>query len=222
MDDGDNIRAIGGGALRLFAALLLAGAVGGLILHQVVCGGDPSEAANENSPIEMLQLSFLLLSSALTAIVAAKRREWREGILLVCALLASMAIRECDKIFDDLLFHGAWQPFAFGVAAAAICAALRRRSRAAAGLAAVSRDRSFGLLCAGLATIFAFSRILGYKRIWLTIYRDVCGERFAIELCRAMKSIAEEGTELFGYALVLLWAALFAADALRSLGRDRG
>ena len=66
-----------------------------------------------------------------------------------------------------------------------------------------------------MSAIIAFSRILGYKRIWLTIYRDICGEKYAIELCRAMKNFAEEGTELFGYALVFLWAASFAASILR-------
>ena len=214
MDFGDDTKTIAGGALRLFAALLLSTLVGLLIFNQVIRGGDPSEAANENSPIELVQLALLLLSAALTAVAAWKRKEWREGVVLVGAFFLCMSIRECDKVFDELFFHGAWQPFAFGVAATGVAMAFRRRGRAAAGLAAIVRDRSFGLVCAGLCVVFAFSRILGYKRIWLAIYRDICGEEHAIELCRAMKNIAEEGTELFGYALVFLWAVAFATSAL--------
>ena len=211
----DDVKVIAGGALRLFAMLLLSAAVGCLILHQAIYGGDPSEAAVENSLIELLQLASLLLSVTLLSIVAAKRKEWRGGIVLVCAFFACMAIRECDSIFDKALFHGAWLPFALAAAAAGAIQALVWRRGTAAGLAAIVRNRAFGILCSGLSAIFVFSRILGYKRIWLTIYRDVCGEKYAIELCRAMKNFAEEGTELFGYALVFLWAASFAAAALR-------
>ena len=211
----DDIKAIAGGALRLFAMLLLSAAVGCLILQQAVYGGDPSEAAVENSLIELLQLAFLAISMALLSVVAARRREWRSGIVLVCAFFMCMAIRECDSSFDKAFYHGAWLPFALAVAAAGVIQALARRRSTFAGLAAIVRDRSFGVLCSGLSAIFAFSRILGYKRIWLTIYRDICGEKYAIELCRAMKNFAEEGTELFGYALVFLWAASFAVASLR-------
>lgn len=213
--DAGDIKAVAGGALRLFAILLLSAAVGCLILQQAIYGGDPSEAAVENSLIELLQLAFLAMSMALLSIVAARRREWRSGIVLVCAFFMCMAIRECDSIFDKAFYHGAWLPCALAVAAAGAIQALALRRSTFAGLAAIVRDRSFGVLCSGLSAIFAFSRILGYKRIWLTIYRDICGEQFAIELCRAMKNIAEEGTELFGYALVFLWATAFAKSSLQ-------
>lgn len=207
------------GAGRLLATSLASAVVGGVVMHQVLLGGDPSEAANENSIIELIQLALLVFSSATAAFAAAKFREGREGVVLVSALFLCMAIRECDSTFDRLLYHGAWFPIALAVAVAAAAFAALNMRRAARGLSAIARDIDAGFLYSGLSVILVFSRILGHKRIWLTIYRDVCGEENADSLCRAMKNIAEEGTELFGYTLIAIWAVLFAISCCR---RRRG
>ena len=206
--DRDNLRVFAHGALKMFVFLALAAAVGGFIYQQVVCSSNPAEVANENSPLELVQLALLVASSLLAGIVAFRRRGVREGYMLVSALFACMAIRECDNLFDRALFHGAWLPFALTVTFVAVVAALAHRRQALAGIAEIVRSRHYGMLCVGFSVIFVFSRILGYKKIWLTIYRDICGEEGADWLCRAIKNISEEGTELFGYMLVFVWIVL--------------
>lgn len=209
------------GTARFLAMAAASAVVGCIVRHQVLHGGDPSEAANENALIEFIQLALLVASSALAAFTAAKFREGREGVALVAAFFLCMAIRECDSIFDHLLCHGAWFPIALAVAIAAIAWAARSPKRMAAGLSAIATGPDAGILYSGLSVILVFSRLLGLKSIWLTIYRDVCGEEQADTLSRAMKNIAEEGTELFGYALIAFWAILFAASRAnrRSGGR---
>ncbi|MBR0057232.1 MAG: hypothetical protein IJP66_07870 [Kiritimatiellae bacterium] len=209
----ENFRAVLTGAAKFLALALMSAAVAVFIYHQVLIGQDPSEAANENSPIELLQLALLLSSSALLAGVAWLRREGREGYALTAAFFLCMAIRESDAIFDHLFYHGAWLPFALAVAGAASIAAIRRRGRALSGLADIVSGKGFGLLCSGMSMVFVFSRILGVKKIWMAIYRDVCCEEKASSLCRAIKNIAEEGSELFGYALIFAWALSFAVAA---------
>lgn len=210
------------GALKFFGVFFLGVAIGGFVLHQAIYGGDPSESAIENSPIELFQLTFLILSMAMTAAAGWLRRDCREGYWLVAGLFACMSIRECDNTFDNLFYHGAWLPFALVVAGVLTVKAALAYRRAASGLAEIAASRNFAMLCAGSSVIFAYSRILGYKKIWLTIYRDVCGEERAVELCRAIKNIAEEGTELFGYSLVLFWAVATFLSALRASKKSGG
>lgn len=221
-NDRENLKIFGHGALKMFVFLALAAAVGGFIYQQVVCSSSPAEVANENSPLELVQLALLLASSLLAGIVAFRRREVREGYMLVSALLACMAIRECDSLFDRALFHGAWLPFALAVAIVAVAAALAHRRQALAGIAEIVRSRHYGLLCVGFSVIFVFSRILGYKKIWMTIYRDICREEGAAWLHRVIKNISEEGTELFGYMLVFAWIVLTFKDALRKDSAGQG
>ena len=215
----DNLRCILRGAGVFFLMAFVSAAVGGLVFQQAVYGGDPSESAIENSIIEQVQFGLLILCTVLVAAAAARRRDGRAGYALVASFFACMAIRECDNFFDKLLFHGAWFPFVLAVAAAAIVAAVLHWKQTHAGMAAIVRDTYFGLLSAGLSVILVFSRILGHKSIWITIYRDICGEEKAEALSRAMKNLAEEGTELFGYTLLAFWAVALLAGS-RECGRD--
>lgn len=212
----DNLKSIIRGAGVFLAMALAAAAVGGLVHHQAVFSADPSESANENSIIELCQFGLLILCTASVAVAAARRRDGRSGFILVASLFLCMAIRECDSFFDHTFFHGAWFPFVAAVAIAAITLAIRRWQQTLEGLATIVRDTYFGLLCAGLSVILVFSRIMGRKIIWLTIYRDICGEDKASSLSRAMKNFAEEGTELFGYALLAFWAVSLLVGSRKS------
>ena len=55
--DRENLKLFGHGALKMFVSLALAAAVGGFIYQQVVCSSSPAEVANENSPLELVQLA---------------------------------------------------------------------------------------------------------------------------------------------------------------------
>lgn len=206
------------GMLGLFAMMLLAAAIGGLVYQQVVRGANAAAAANENSTIEHLQLAFVVMSAGATSLVATLRPDGRRGFALTAAFFLSMAIRECDGYLDAALFHGSWFPLAIAVAVLACAYAATGCRNATAGLVEIVRDRSFGVLCAGLSMLLVFSRILGHKDIWHSVSRSVTGFDAPIQLVRSIKNTAEEGTELFGYALIFFWAASFAFAALRRRG----
>jgi len=207
------------GMLRLFAMMLLAAAIGCLVYQQVVGGANAAVAANENSKIEHLQLAFVVLSAGATSLVAAMRPDGRRGFALVAAFFLSMAIRECDLYLDVALFHGAWFPIAVAVVVISCAYAATGCRNAAAGLVEIVRNRSYGVLCAGLSMLLVFSRILGRKDIWHAISRSVTGFDAPEPLIRSIKNTAEEGTELFGYALIFFWAVSFTFAAL---GRRKG
>lgn len=207
-----------GGALEAAGVVALAAAVGAFVCVAATRAGNLMEVASENSPVELAQLALVMASALLAAAAGWRRRDGREGYLLVAAVFACMAVRECDNFLDRLLFHGAWLPLALAVAAVAGAVALAHWRRALAGLAGIVVGRAYGLLCAGFAVVFAFSRLLGYKKTWISIYAGVCGEEGAEWMSRAIKNVAEEGTELFGYALIFAWAA---SAFLKSRPADR-
>lgn len=214
-------RAIFGGMCHLMAMMFFAAAVGGLIFQQTALGDNAVAAANENSIIEHLQLFLLAATFALLGVLAIRIREGREGFLLTAALFLCMAIRECDGILDTALFHGSWFPIGMAVALAAVIVAARRFRNTVAGLAAIVREKSFGILCAGLSMIFVFSRILGHKAIWSAISRHLSEVDVSKQLTRSLKNTAEEGTELFGYAIILFWAVSFAVPMFSRAPKTR-
>ncbi len=198
------------GTCEFFTVAAVAAVAGFLVYKQVVSCDNVLWVMAEDSPVEILQVALLLVSSALVAFRASRCRDSLGGYALVAGLFLCMAIRECDAIFDRLLFHGAWFPLALTAAAGSIFLAARNAKSVVPGLAAIVSDRRFGILLAALATVFLYSRIFGMKQIWLHTYESTIGPEAALELSRPIKNIAEEGLELFGYALITLWSAATA------------
>jgi hypothetical protein len=121
-----------------------------------------------------------------------------------------MAIRECDNANDRAFFHGAWVPFALAAAATSIFFAAKDGKSIVPGLAAIATGRRFGILAISLAIVFFYARIFGMKQIWLHTYESIIGSENSSMLVRPVKNIAEEGLELFAYALITLWSAASA------------
>ena len=197
------------GVGEALAVAFVSAAMGFLVYTQVVSSDDPLRAIKENSPIEILQVAFLVVSAALAAACAARRKDEAGGYVLVSGLFVCMAVRECDAILDHV-FHGAWLPAALAAAIASVAVAAAKRGTVVPGLAAIVGDRRFGILATSLAIAFFYSRIFGMKRIWLHTYECIIGPEGADKLIRPIKNIAEEGLEALSYALTTHWAALSA------------
>lgn len=171
--------------------------------------------------VERAQLGALLLTGVFFLLGGFFCPRWRRlsHLLAVPAWLA--LIRENDESFD-LLFHGAWKvPFIIILFFGALYA-WRHREEAAASFAEFVRLPCWGVLAGGFGVTFVFSRVFGMKGNWEAILaksgtREMLAPEAYASLVRMVRRAAEEGTELFGYALIALAALSFAAACRQTL-----
>lgn len=167
---------------------------------------------DEAGVVEISQSAALLATVALVGCVAKKRGDLRGGLVLVAGFFLAMLIREQDQVLEEFLPHGAWVvPCALATAGAAAIAFANRDTLLPA-LAHVRANGRFPWLALGVMTVIGYARIFGSKYIWKAVVgTDDC--------YRAVKHVAEEGTELFGYAMILSWAICYFKDAITEGGK---
>ncbi|MCT4614342.1 MAG: hypothetical protein N4A49_05665 [Marinifilaceae bacterium] len=159
---------------------------------------------SEGSLTEIFQLIFIFTSSVIfyvTGILNSKSKSI--GFLMGGGAMAAF-IREMDAYFD-LIYHGAWFPFALAVLAYSVYISYKSRNGFYSAVESYSKTTSFGLFISGFMSLFIFSRLFGKKTVWMALF-DL--ERLEGPY-RWVKNAAEEGSELFGYTLVLLCAFEF-------------
>lgn len=128
-------------------------------------------------------------------------------------------VREMDA-YLDVIYHGAWFPFALLILAVTLYGTYRRRENFVKSLELFMSTPALGFLVAGGLGVFVFSRLFGAKSIWTAV--------FAVDVLdpgspgRWVKNAVEEGSELFGYTLILcasleLWS--YANRKLKATGK---
>lgn len=166
---------------------------------------------DERGVVEVAQALMLLTIFALMTVAAFRRPDLRGGLVLIAGFFLDMFIRENDG-FLDRIRHGCWIYPALLAAAVAILIAVRYRDRVIPAFARLFADRSFPLLPVGMFVVIGFSRIFGMKQIWKVVV--------GVDDFRPAKHVAEEGLELLGYSILLLWAVGFfrtlSADGAKS------
>ena len=189
----ENIKTIlFGFAEFLLAALIAAGVVGCIYLDITIHGN-----ILENSFVEFGQEWFLLGTTTLFAMRAIAKRQG--GLWLVAGFFGCMFIRELDAYFD-MIVHGAWKYFALVVIAFVFFKAWRLgKENTIASLAAFMKSRAFVFIFIGLLIVLIYSRLFGMGELW----KAIMGDNFN----RTVKNVVEEGSELWGYALVF-WGAV--------------
>ena len=99
-----------------------------------------------------------------------------------------------------MIVHGAWKYFALALIAFVFYQAwCLGKENTIATLAAFMKSRSYTFIFIGLLIVLVFSRLFGMGELWETIMAD--------HFNRTVKNVVEEGTELWGYALIF-WGAL--------------
>ena len=189
----ENIKTIlSGFAEFLLAALIAASVVGCIYLDVTV-----HQNIVENSFVEFGQEWLLFATTALFAWQAIAKRQG--GLWLVAGFFGCMFIRELDAYFD-MIVHGAWKYFALLVIAFVLFKAWRLgKENTIASLAAFMKTRSFVFIFIGILIVLIYSRLFGMGELW----KAIMGDNFN----RTVKNIVEEGSELWGYALVF-WGAV--------------
>ena len=147
----------------------------------------------EISVTEMLQQLLLIVSSVSFVYLARKRNEVKNAAVLISAFFAVLFIREMDFWFDKIA-HGAWVFPAALVAGSAIFYAVKNGKRTIDQLALILASPHMNLLVTGVMLLLVFSRLFGMGSFWHNVMGD--------DYVRAVKNIAEEGTELLAYCLI--------------------
>ena len=147
-----------------------------------------------------------LLMSTLIFLYLASRKKY-SGLWLVGGFLGCMFIRELDCVFDKV-FHGAWIYVALLVASLCVykawCAGIEKTVYT---LADFMKNKAFAKMSCGLLIVLVYSRLIGYKPLWHLVMKK--------HYLRSVKTIVEEGTELFGYSIIFLAAVEYACYLLK-------
>lgn len=163
-----------------------------------------SNHINEYSLTEFTQQTLLFLVVCCFAYIAKAYRQLRHFHVLVTGFFGCMLIREFDAFFDDLIRHGFWVYPAVLVALASIGYAWLGGQSTTTGLSVFINHKHFYSLTTALVTILVFSRLFGMGDLWDTLVTN--------NSKRAIKNLAEEGTELLGYALLSYNSLMYMLD----------
>jgi hypothetical protein len=189
---------------RLLFLCAVLGAAAGLFLLDVHGYKTTHDFFSDQSWTETAQVALLFLSGA--AFVAGGRLN-RARYLPACLLMgpAAMAfVRELDWVFDKV-WHGFWVVPATLVLIAVACAVWPRRKTFFDAFAREVTLPYWGVLCGGFGLVFIFSRLFGMRRNWMALL----GSQLDYASVRNVRRLAEEGTELAGYALIFVASVFF-------------
>jgi hypothetical protein len=154
----------------------------------------------ENGVVEWTQVLFLLVSCLLLRCAGEKNKTQQPLMRILILLLICAVVREMDDLLDTYLGRHWWKIVVLFLICAAGGLAFRHRQELGALILSMIRHPSFGLIVAGLFTVFIFSRILGCGIYW----RELLGSR---DDARITKEIVEECTELVGYFFIMIGTA---------------
>lgn len=196
---------------RAFTYALLASGIVYLIMLEGYRLGTES-VYTEQSLTEWLEVACALISGVCFLLVARIDRVLRPAVAMLAALCGMMCIREADFLLDVHLFDGAWQLLVTAVLIGVTLYLWWQPDSVSGSIRAYSQQPSAGVLLSGFLVLFVFSRLFGRESFW----QRVMGERYQ----RVVKNIAEEGTEIMGYGLIMIAAIELLYVSQRHRGRQ--
>ena len=151
---------------------------------------------NESSPVKFAQSILLIATSLLSLYCFFCYYLQRTIAYFLFAFTLASFIREQDAYFDKYLFDGAWQTVVYVILVSAAYLIVKRFSSFAKDLSRFSGTFSSGMILAGVLSTYVFARLFGRQVFW----RSLMGAAYS----RDVKNVAEQGLELFGYALMFI------------------
>ena len=151
---------------------------------------------SEYSPVEIIQVTILLVCGGLYGWVAKHCPSQRPIALPFGGLVAIFVIRELDYFLDRYSADNFWQVIMAVIAALIIVYTYRHRRRFRIAWLRVWPSPGLTLLFAGAAILFSFVRLIGHEPLWLAILGD------GYE--RIVKLAVEELMEIAGYYFWLI------------------
>jgi hypothetical protein len=132
--------------------------------------------------------------------------------LLLGGFLGMSLIRELDAFFDTHVARHTWKVLAYSLAMLTSYWVYRHKVFFWRQLAVFIQSRAFGIILAGLLSVYVFSRFYGLEEIWLML---MGAERYLYEIRR----ISEESIELLGYCLIMIGAIEYLLDLSTSVSK---
>ncbi len=198
----ENYKTILAGFTEFILAALIASSVVGCIYFDVTV----HQNIVENSFVEFSQEALLMAITAIFTMQAIAKRQG--GLWLVAGFFGCLFLRELDAFFD-MIVHGAWKYFALVVIAFVFWQAWHLgKENTIASLATFMKTRAFIFIFIGLLIVLVYSRLFGMGELW----HAIMGDNFN----RTVKNVVEEGSELWGYALVFWGTAKYLFPGERS------
>jgi len=148
---------------------------------------------HENGPLEWFQLSLLAISTMLFALAALCLPTHRQLALLLGCVMAFAAIREMDRVLDNLLPVVGWKIGGLFLVAAAWLL-LRHYRTLLPQIAAFLRTPAFAVLWAGFIVAVPLAQLVGHGPFFLLFMDEVH--------VRNIKRVFEESGEFCGYLIL--------------------
>jgi hypothetical protein len=182
-------------------AVLMAGLAYGM-LWGAVAFGEPF--FDETGVVEILESVFAGLTALIFLFAGRSDRSKESCSVVVACFLFCLLIRESDYFLDELVFRHAWKILVTGVLLFLTFYTIQNMQGIITSVASFIPCRSFGIFMSGLLLVLFFSRFFGYGGFWEELIEG-SGYRF-------FKTIAEEGTELVGYMLLLISSCEYLSE----------
>ena len=183
------LRIIGYGCLILLTNYIILKDAGVSVLNKF----------SEYSFVESAQSVYLLVSVIFLSFLYYRFKNFKPLLLLLGGGLLVILIREQD-FFLDKIYHGAWFPFAMIVTILTLYFVFKKWKQLKENIVEYVKTPSFGIIICSIMEIFIFSRLFGNKNVWFSFFNT----ETLTSLQHAVKNAAEEGSELFGYTLILI------------------
>ena len=150
----------------------------------------------ENGPIEWMEVVWLLLCSLFLFLASRNSNQYTRlfGVLWLLPLVA--AVRELDRVFDEIFFHGSW----FVPAVFIVLLVFYRISKSGGilktefiGFVQTQQAVFLGL---GFFSVVVFAQIFGQQVVMRAVFREY--------YMRSIGGFIEEVIEFLGYIILLI------------------
>lgn len=176
-------------------------------------GMEPNAEFGEDSFSEWAQ-EISLMVMALAFFWVGKKFPEKSALTIALTGMALMGlIREYNNFFQEYLFVGAWTTLLLITGIVTAYLVYKRRHMLIPAITDFIQRSSFGLMVAGFLTIVVFSRLFGLPSFW----EPIMGDTFM----RPVMRVAEEGTELLGYTILMLGALEYAVSVWQQQKKAR-
>ena len=125
--------------------------------------------------------------------------------------LFDLAVREADHYLDRIFCANVWPWVLTAITVAFVGITIRYAKTVYSGVKSMRRSRLFPLFACGIALLVFVSQILGHSGVW---------QSFGIPDSVRFSHFVEESVELFGYALMFVWAVSHTARFMRRKHRS--
>ncbi len=157
-------------------------------------------SVSEISVTEFMQEILILLSAIIFFKAYLKESSSKGLYVLIAGLFLMMFIREGDYYLDYVV-HGFWKLPVLLVFIASVYYARKSKTNILDSMLQESKTREFAIVLMGFLIIVLFSRLFGTSNLWAGIVSK--------EYLHIVKTVIQEGVELFGYSVLFYGSVLF-------------